>query len=50
VAWPGISNGGGYGGVWGRSATLGDFCNFSTKITHLYAYFAQNSYLKATIH
>jgi len=25
---------------------LGDFCNFSLKITHLYEYFGQNSYFK----
>jgi len=33
-------------GVW----ALGDFCNFSIKITHFYAYFGQNSYFKATTH
>jgi len=29
---------------------LGDFCNFSIKITHFYAYFGQNGYFKAIIH
>jgi len=35
------------GGVWGGG--LESFCNFSTKITHFYAYFGQNSYFKAMI-
>jgi len=38
-------------GVWlgsgGRAPALGDFCNFSIKITHFYADFGQNSYFKA---
>jgi len=29
---------------------LGDFCNFSIKITHFYAYFGQNSCFIAIIH
>jgi len=29
---------------------LGDFCNFSVKMTYFYAYFGQNSYFKAIIH
>jgi len=33
-------------GVW----ALGDFCNFSVKITHFYAHFGQNSYFKAITH
>jgi len=45
--------------VWERSLSifvglgggvLGDFCNFSIKITHFYAYFGQNSYFKAITH
>jgi len=32
-------------GGWGfRSKTLGNFCNFSIKKTHFYAYFGKNSY------
>jgi len=27
--------------------SLGDFCNYSIKITHFYTYFGQNSYFKA---
>jgi len=50
----------GYGGVLGvklpalkgigvcpgrrQGGALGDFCNFSMKITHLYEYFGQNSF------
>jgi len=34
----------GHLGSWGLS--LGDFCNFSIKLTHFYALFGQNSYLK----
>jgi len=30
-----------------ESPALKDFCNFSTKITHFYAKFGQNSYFKA---
>jgi len=26
---------------------MGDFCNFSIKITHFYVYFGQNNYFKA---
>jgi len=29
---------------WGGG--LGNFCNFLIKITHFYAYFGQNNYLK----
>jgi len=29
---------------------LSDFCSFSIKITHFYAYFGQNSYFKAITH
>jgi len=43
VAWPGSI--GDFGG-----AALGDFCKFSMKITHFYAYFNQNSYFKAITH
>jgi len=32
-----------------RPQALGDFCKFSIKITLLYAYFSQNSYVKAII-
>jgi len=35
---------------WGLLPGLSDFCNFSTKITHFYAYFSQNSYFKAMNH
>jgi len=28
-------------GVWGGPPALGDFCNFSVKITHFYIYFGQ---------
>jgi len=42
------------GGILGSGdkarAALGDFCNFSIKITHFYAYFRQNSYFKAITH
>jgi len=38
------------GGLGSKSPTLDDFCNFSIKITHFYAYFDQNSYFKATTH
>jgi len=34
----------------GGAAALVDFCNFSTKITHFYAYFGQNIYFKAITH
>jgi len=30
-----------------QAETLGDFCNFSIKITNFYADFGQNSYFKA---
>jgi len=33
-----------------KPSALGDFCNFSTKLTHFYAYFGQNSYFKAITH
>jgi len=35
------------GGLRAETPALGDFCNFSPKITHFYAYFGQNSYFKA---
>jgi len=31
------------------SKSAENFCNFSIKITHFYAYFGQNSYFKAII-
>jgi len=34
-------------GAWGA---LGEFCKFSIKIMHFYAYFCQNSYFKAITH
>jgi len=30
--------------------SLGDFCNFSIKITHFYAHVGPNSYFKAITH
>jgi len=33
-------------GARGEDPALGDFCKFSIKITHFYAYFGQNKYLK----
>jgi len=33
-----------------RPSVLGNFCKFSLKITHFYAYFGQNSYFKAKTH
>jgi len=40
---------GGWRGSGGKTA-LDDFCNFSMKIAHFYAYFGQNSYFKAITH
>jgi len=34
----------------GKAPALGEFCNFSIKITHFYAYFGLNSYFKAVNH
>jgi len=36
--------------VWDKDSVLSDFYNFSIKITHFYAYFGQNNYLKAITH
>jgi len=33
-----------------RGGAIGDFCNFSIKIAHFYAYFGRNSYFKAITH
>jgi len=33
-----------------KPPALGDFCKFSIKITHFYAYFDQNNYFKAITH
>jgi len=33
---------------FGGAPALCNFCNFSTKLTHYYAHFGQNSYFKAT--
>jgi len=38
------------GGLRAEAPTLGDFCNFSVKITYFYACFGQNSYFKAITH
>jgi len=35
-------------GVW--PPALGNFCNFSIKVTHFYTRFGQNSYFKAETH
>jgi len=35
------------GDLGAEPPALGDFCNFSIKITYFYAYFGQNSYFKA---
>jgi len=35
--------------LW-RAPALGDFCNFSIKITHFYTCFGQNGYFKAINH
>jgi len=43
-------SGGKQGGLGEESPALGDFCNFSIKRTHFYAYFGQNSYFKAITH
>jgi len=37
-------------GLGAEHPELGDFCNFSIKITHFYAYFCQDSYFKAITH
>jgi len=34
-------------GLGVESPALGEFCNFSIKLTHFYAYIGQNSYFKA---
>jgi len=38
------------GGLGAETPSLGDFYNFSIKITNFYAYFGQNSYFKAIMH
>jgi len=39
--------GGHWGSVGSEVPVLGDFCNFSIKITHFYTEFGQNKYFKA---
>jgi len=38
------------GGLGAESPALGNFCYFSIKIMHFYAYFGQNSCFKAITH
>jgi len=49
VAYPRFFNEG-LAGSGNKALALGDLYNFSIKITHIYAYFSQNSYFKATTH
>jgi len=37
-------------GLGALHQALGNFCNFSIKITHIFAYFGQNNYFKAITH
>jgi len=37
------------GGLGAKASALVDFCNFSTKITHFYAYFGQNKHLENSL-
>jgi len=37
-------------GGGGGAPSAGQFCNFLIKITHFYAFFGQNSYLKIITH
>jgi len=37
-------------GLGAEPPPLGDFCNFSIKITRFYAYFGQNNYFEGMTH
>jgi len=41
--WEGVGGGAAVGHLGVKPPALGDFCNFSIKMTHFYAHFGQNS-------